>query len=154
MCGQDGWAKLMGSDLAHHSASVYGPDVVAALPHAGLARNPLCSTGWSLGLTLGNVGLSLPDQVRVPGHALSIRTCPGEVCTRTSRRRSSTALNRRGALRRPAAADENKQHQTSQNPHHHSLRLPKPSQLSPFPASSPAGPEMESYRLDLRLISR
>src|SRR5215218_1703131 len=107
MYEQDGWAKL---DLAHPSASVDGPDVVASLTHAGLARDPLCSTGWSLGLTIGDIGLSLPDQVRVPGHALSVRPRPGEACTRTSRGRSSPALNRRGALRRPAAADENKQH--------------------------------------------
>src|SRR5829696_1460212 len=116
----------IGGGLVCHSVSVYGPDVVAALPHAGLARNALCSTGWSLGLAIGDVGLSLRNQVRVPGHALSIGPCPREACTRASGRRSSRARKRCSALRRPAAADENKQHQTSQTPHRHPLSLPTP----------------------------
>src|SRR5829696_6375501 len=110
----------IGGGLVCHSVSVYGPDVVAALPHAGLARNALSSTRRSLGLAIGDVGLSLRNQVSVPGHALSIGPCPGETCTRASGGRSSRARNRYGALRRPAAANEKKQHQTSPNAHHSS----------------------------------
>src|SRR5215204_4200493 len=58
--------------------SVHPTDVVAALPHAGLARNPLSSTGRSLGLTLSDIGLSLRNQVSVPGHAPSIGPRPSE----------------------------------------------------------------------------
>src|SRR3954453_5730458 len=89
----------IGGRLRPPLGSVYGPDVVAALTHAGLARNPLSRTGRSLGLTLGNVGLSVRDQVRIPGHALSIRPCPGEACTRASWRHGSRGRNRCTALR-------------------------------------------------------
>ena len=42
------------------------------------------------------------------------------------------ALNRCGALRRPAATEEKKQHQTSQNSHYHPLSLLKSTQRDTF----------------------
>ena len=96
-------------------------NVVAALAHAGLARNAPGCPGRGLSLALSDVGLSLRCQLRVSRHPLSVRARPSVGLGRGRRDRwSDPLLNRSDALGGPAAPSEKKDHHETSKPTHDS----------------------------------
>jgi hypothetical protein len=95
------------SSLRLRPISLHQTNVVAALTHTGLAWNPLGSTGRSLGLTRGDVGLSVRNQVRITSHPLSVRACPSILSSGSSPGRCGRrTLNSRDALIGLAASNK------------------------------------------------